>query len=162
MDLITKEGYSNLQTKLKEYRGQTEEITERVKLAREDSAEISENKEYIEALEDQDRLDKKIIDLERKIATIRVIDINDYTEEMKTKVRFGCTVLVLDCDTDEKHQYKIVGVDEVDTLKKDVCLSISCKSPVGSSIIGKGVGEEADILTPSGDRVFEILEIEYI
>lgn len=161
MDLITKEGFEGLQVKLKEFRGQISEITERIKEARADSPELSENKEFIEASEDQARLDKKILDIEEKIATIKVIDINDYTDEMKSKIRFGCTVKILDCDNNKEHKYRIVGGDEVDTLNKK-CQSISYNSPVGSALIGKSVGEEADIFTPSGERLFEILEINYI
>jgi transcription elongation factor GreA len=161
MDLITKEGFEGLKIKLADYRGQITDITDRIREARSDSPELSENKAFIEASEDQARLDRKILDIEEKITTIKVIDINDYTEEMKDKVRFGCTVKILDCDTNEKYQYQIVGVDEVDTLNKE-CLRISYKSPVGFSLIGKSVGQEADVFTPSGERLFEVLEINYI
>lgn len=161
MELITKEGYLGLQNKLKSLRGEIDEITERIKNAREDSPELSENKEYLEALEDQSRLDKKILETEEKISTIRIVDIEEYTDEMKIKAKFGCTVKVLDCDTGEEFVYKIVGVDEVDTLNKE-CLKISYKSPVGASILNKEVGDETDVITPKGERVLEIIEIKYI
>lgn len=164
MELITKEGYSALQQKRKEFREEVDKITERIKNAREDSPELSENKEYIEALEDQARLDKKMLDMEEKMAKIRVIDISEYSDEMKTRVKFGCTVKVLDCDTDEEFTFKIVGVDEVDTLSKDknAIQKISYKSPVGSSLLNKEVGDEADVVIPNGERVLEIIELTYV
>ena len=161
MELITKKGFSELQVKLRELREHTKIITERIKDAISDSPELSENKEYIEALEDQRRLDLNIINLEEKISTIRVIDINDYTDNLKNVSRFGCTVTIIDCETNQKATYQIVGVDEIGKLDNE-CLKISYKSPVGEALLKKEVGDIADIMTPSGERELEILEIKYI
>jgi transcription elongation factor GreA len=73
------------------------------------------------------------------------------------KVIFGTTIIVAD-ENNNEITYKIVGEDEAD-LKKD---KISVTSPISRAIVGKSEGDEVTIKTPSGNIVYEILEVKYV
>jgi transcription elongation factor GreA len=75
-----------------------------------------------------------------------------------TGVKFGVTVTICDYATDEEITYKIVGVDEAD-IKKG---RISMKSPLARALIGKSIGDEIKLVTPSGKKQYEILNVQYI
>lgn len=160
MRLITKQGFEALQVKLKQFREEAIEITKRVQEARSDSTEMAENKELIDALEDQSNMDKKIIDLEEKIKTIKVIDIENYNPENKNIVNFGAKVTIFDCDLKKEFRYQIVGPDEIDTLNKEL-IKISYLSPVGAALMKKSLNEEVDVIIPNGEKLFEIIKIDY-
>jgi transcription elongation factor GreA len=68
---------------------------------------------------------------------------------------FGTVVTMLDLDTDVEVTYQLLGPEESD-VKKGI---ISVLSPLGKSIIGKQIGDEAKVVTPGGMREFEIIEI---
>lgn len=159
MGIITISGFKMLQDKLKEMQTEATNITSRIKEARGDSPELSENKELIDALEDQKNLDIKITELKEKLEKIKVVDIKSYPDEIKNKVNFGATVTYINCDTDKETTVKIVGTDEI-SLSNEI-KEISYLSPVGSSLLKKEVGEEVDIITPSGDVLIEIISIKY-
>lgn len=160
MEIITINGFQMLQEKLKKLQQEANDVTARIKEARGDSPEISENKELIDAIEDQTKIDVKITELKSKIEKIKVVDINNYPESIKDKVNFGATVTYVDCDTEKEVTVKIVGTDEI-SLENDI-KEISYLSPIGSSLLKKEVGDEVDIMTPSGDMLVEIISIKYI
>jgi Transcription elongation factor len=70
----------------------------------------------------------------------------------------GSTVKVHDLETDKNISYRLVGQDEADINKN----LIFFKSPIGKALIGKIKGEMISVTTPSGERNFEILDVEYI
>ena len=74
------------------------------------------------------------------------------------KVIFGSSVKVQDLETDKKITYRLVGQDEAD-IKKNL---VFFRSPIGIALIGKNKGEMVTVNTPSGERNFEILNVEYI
>ena len=78
--------------------------------------------------------------------------------ENNGKVIFGSTVKLQDLDTNKKITYKLVGQDEAD-IKKNL---IFFKSPIGKALIGKDKAEMVTVNTPSGEKNFEILDVEYI
>ena len=90
------------------------------------------------------------------IARANVIDVTKI--ENDGKVIFGSTVKVKDLETDKKISYKLVGQDEADTKKNLVFF----RSPIGKAFIGKDKGEMVTVNTPSGDRNFEIIDVEYV
>ncbi len=116
--------------------------------------DLSENAEYHAAKERQGMLVRKIAELENKIAQAQVIDPASLNHQ---KVVFGATVKLTDIDTGEQVQYQIVGADESDVKTG----RISVESPIAKSLIGKGPGETAKVVTPRGSREFEILDIRY-
>ena len=63
-----------------------------------------------------------------------------------------------DLDTNKTISYKLVGQDEAD-IKKNL---VFFKSPIGKALIGKDKGEMITVNTPSGEKNFEILDVEYI
>ena len=67
-------------------------------------------------------------------------------------------VYLINLDTDEKIDYKIVGKDEADLKKK----LIFFKSPIGKGLIGKNKGDLVEINTPAGIKNFEIKDVKYI
>ncbi len=74
------------------------------------------------------------------------------------KVIFGSTVFLENLDNGEKINYKIVGKDEADLKQK----LLFFKSPIGKALIGKNKGDIVNVVTPSGERNFEIQDIKYI
>ena len=90
------------------------------------------------------------------IARANVIDVTKI--ENNGKVIFGSTVEVLDLATKQKISYRLVGQDEAD-IKKNL---IFFKSPIGKALIGKNKSDMVSVNTPSGERNFEILNVEYI
>ena len=89
-------------------------------------------------------------------AFVEIIDVT--TLSNNGKIIFGSTVFLLDLDTNENINYKIVGKDEADLKKK----LIYFKSPIGQGLIGKSKKDLVEIITPSGTKNFEIIEVKYI
>ena len=100
--------------------------------------------------------EKRVQELETTIATANVIDITKIKKD--DKVIFGATIIVKDLETEKENKYKIVGKDEAD-VKSGL---IFFQSPMGKGFIGKSKGEFAEIKTPSGEKNFEIIDVQYI
>jgi len=113
----------------------------------------SENADYIYGKKRLREIDRRVRFLTQRIDLAVVVDPNLLTVK---KVQFGATVQVSD-DEGETKTLSIVGVDEINTQKG----FISWRSPIGSSLIGKEVGDTIEVQTPSGLKSFEILEIIY-
>ena len=118
--------------------------------------DLKENAEYHAATEEQGLNETRIQELETTIATANVIDVTNL--EKNNKVIFGSTIVVKDLDTEKKNKYKIVGKDEADVRTG----LIYYQSPMGRGFIGKNKGEFVEIKTPSGDKNFEITDVQYI
>ena len=149
---ITPPGLKKLQEELK--RLKTEErptVIEAISEAR-GHGDISENAEYDAAKEQQAFLEKKIREIENKIANADVVD----PAAMDTdRVVFGLQVTVQDLDSGEEISYQIVGIDEADIAEQ----RISVSSPVARALIGKSVGDVVQVQIPRGLRELEILDI---
>jgi transcription elongation factor GreA len=76
----------------------------------------------------------------------------------KDKVAFGSTVRVFDNQKNEKLEYKLVTSEESDVSKG----LISTTSPIGRALMGKKAGDTATVVTPTGNRELEILELTTI
>jgi transcription elongation factor GreA len=118
--------------------------------------DLKENAEYHAAKEEQGLNEKRIQELETAIATANVIDVTKYKKD--DKVIFGATIIVKDLETEKESKYKIVGKDEAD-VKNGL---IFYQSPMGRGFIGRNKGEFVEIKTPSGDKNFEISDVQYI
>ena len=118
--------------------------------------DLKENAEYHAAKEQQALIESRVIAINDLIARANVIDVTKI--ENNGKVIFGSTVKLQDLDTEKQINYKLVGQDEAD-IKKNL---IFFKSPIGKALIGKDKGEMVTVNTPSGEKSFEILEVEYI
>lgn len=116
--------------------------------------DLSENAEYHAAKEAQGINEEWIKQLEDKLARAEVIDPSKLGG---SKVAFGAWVKLLNTDTDEEVMYRIVGADESDINSGQ----ISVTSPVARSLLGKEAGDEVKIRTPGGERIYEVLEVEF-
>jgi transcription elongation factor GreA len=116
--------------------------------------DLSENAEYHAAKERQGQIEATIADIEDQLSRAMVIDPSTLSGD---KIVFGATVTLLDEDQ-KKVRYQLVGQVEADA--KDG--KISYNSPLGRALIGRHVGEEVEVSTPSGDRYYEIKKIEFV
>ena len=126
------------------------------RLVGQDEADIKKNLIFFKSPIGKALIESRVIAINDIIARANVIDVTKI--ENNGKVIFGSTVKVLDLETDKKISYRLVGQDEAD-IKKNL---IFFKSPIGKALIGKNKGEIISVNTPSGERNFEILEVEYI
>ena len=118
--------------------------------------DLKENAEYHAAKEQQAHNEGRIQEIEDLIARANVIDVTKLNND--GKVIFGSSVFLENLDTGEKINYKIVGKDEADLKKK----LIYFKSPIGKGLIGKNKKDLVEIITPSGTKNFEIIDVKYI
>tara|TARA_Y100000992_G_C21002154_1_gene367004 strand:+ start:11 stop:487 length:477 start_codon:yes stop_codon:yes gene_type:complete len=118
--------------------------------------DLKENAEYHAAKEQQGHIEGRILTINDIIARANVIDVSKI--QNTGKVIFGSTVTVKDLEKENNKSFKIVGRDEADINKN----LIYFKSPMGKSLIGKSVKELIIVSTPSGEKNFEILKVEYI
>ena len=130
------------------------QISEAIKEARE-KGDLKENAEYHAAREQQSFAEGRIKDIEGKLSNAQIIDITRMP--VSDKVIFGTTIIVAD-ENNNEITYKIVGEDEAD-LKKD---KISVTSPISRALVGKSEGDEVTIKTPSGNIIYEIVEVKYV
>ena len=130
------------------------QISEAIKEARE-KGDLKENAEYHAAREQQSFAEGRIKDIEGKLSNAQVIDITRMP--VSDKIIFGTTIIVAD-ENNNEITYKIVGEDEAD-LKKD---KISVTSPISRALVGKSEGDEVTIKTPSGNIIYEIVEVNYV
>jgi transcription elongation factor GreA len=118
--------------------------------------DLKENAEYHAAKEEQAKIEGRVIEINDLIARANVIDIKQF--EKKDSVIFGSTVSLLDLENNQKKTYKIVGKDEADLTKNYIYF----RSPIGKALIGKSQKNLITVITPSGEKNFEIIKVEYI
>jgi transcription elongation factor GreA len=129
------------------------EVVEAIEVARA-HGDLSENAEYHAAKERQSQIEAQVIDLEDKLSRAFIVDPRTLSGD---KVVFGATVHLLD-DADKPVTYQIVGQTEANAKNG----RISYSSPLGRALIGRRVGDEVEVNTPSGDRYYSIERIEFI
>jgi transcription elongation factor GreA len=118
--------------------------------------DLKENAEYHAAKEMQAKIESRVIEINDLIARANIIDVTKL--ENKGNVIFGSTVSLFDLEKKEKKIYKIVGKDEAD-IKKNY---IYFRSPIGKAVIGKSKKDLISVMTPSGEKNFEIVEVKYV
>ena len=153
---ITISGLKHLKSELENLKNvQRPKVVEAIAEAR-SHGDLKENAEYHAAKEQQGLIESRVIAINDLIARANVIDVTKI--ENNGKVIFGSTVKLKDLDKDKTISYKLVGQDEAD-IKKNL---IFFKSPIGKALIGKDKGEMTTVSTPSGEKNFEILDVDYI
>ena len=150
---MLEEGHRKLSDELRRLKAERPEIVEAIELARA-HGDLSENAEYHAAKERQGQVEATIADLEDKLSRAMVIDPTTLSGD---KVVFGATVTLLDED-EKKVKYQLVGLAEADANQG----RISYNSPLGRALIGRQVGEDVEVTTPSGDRYYQIKKLEFI
>ena len=153
---ITLSGLNDLKSELENLKSiQRPKIIEAIAEAR-SHGDLKENAEYHAAKEQQAHIESRVLAINDLIARANVIDVTKI--ENNGKVIFGSTVKVLELETEKEISYRLVGQDEAD-IKKNL---VFFKSPIGKSLIGKNKGDMVSVLTPSGEKNFEILAVDYI
>ena len=153
---ITSQGLEKLKKELGELKNiKRIKIVEAIAEARA-HGDLKENAEYHAAKEEQAKNEGRIVKINDLIARANVIDVTKI--EKKDIVIFGSTVDLVDLGNNKKKTYKIVGKDEADLKKKFIYF----KSPIAKALIGKNKKDLIIVMTPSGEKNFEIIEIKYI
>lgn len=116
--------------------------------------DLSENAEYHAAKERQGQVEATIGDIEDKLSRAQIIDPTTLSGD---RIVFGATVHLLDED-DKPIKYQIVGQMEADAKVG----RISYNSPLGRALIGRSVGDDVEVSTPSGDRYYNVAKVEFI
>ena len=149
----TQEGLNNLKQEVKKL-----ETIERPKISQQigearDKGDLSENAEYDAAKEAQGMLEARISKLKNSLANARLIDDSEIDD---SKVFILSTVNIKNIKNSMQMNYTLVAENEAD-IKSG---KISVDSPIGKGLLGKEVGEIADINTPAGVMKFEIISIK--
>lgn len=126
-------------------------ISKQISEAR-DKGDLSENAEYDAAKEAQGLLEMKISKLESKIASARVIDTSKLATD---KVLLYSNVEIENMDNGSILKYLLVPESESNIAEKKISIS----SPIGKGLLGKKVGDVAQIIIPSGSINFKVLNI---
>lgn len=151
---MTRVGYDKIAAELR--RLETEEmpkIEERIGLARSEG-DLSENAEYHGARESQGMLQARINVLREKLSNAVLVDLSKLPRD---KVVFGATVVVKDLDLDDEEVFVLVGAGEEDYEQSKINVS----SPLAKGLLGKKVGEVAEIEVPAGMNRLEIVAIRF-
>jgi transcription elongation factor GreA len=149
----TQEGLDNLKQEVKKL-----ETIERPKISQQigearDKGDLSENAEYDAAKEAQGMLEARISKLKNTLANARLIDDSEIDN---SKVFILSTVKIKNIKNSMQMNYTLVAENEADIRAG----KISVDSPIGKGLLGKEVGEIADINTPAGVMKFEIISIK--
>ena len=118
--------------------------------------DLSENAEYDAAKDKQGFIEGRIQEIESMLSAAQIIDPSSLDAE--GRVVFGATVDLSDESDGKEVTYQIVGDDEAD-LKLGL---ISISSPIARALIGKEVGDIAEVQAPGGIRAYEIVEVRYV
>ncbi|MGE5279457.1 MAG: transcription elongation factor GreA [Deltaproteobacteria bacterium] len=149
---LSQKGYEALSHELDELKGpRRRAIAAQLAKARA-MGDLSENAEYDAAKEAQAQLERRIVELEGKLAHARIIENEDIPSD---KVYVGATVHLCDLDTDEPCVYTVVSPPEANYDEN----RISIESPIGKALLGHGEGDVLDIDVPAGTLRYKILKI---
>ena len=153
---ITVRGLEKLKSELNDLKNvQRPKIVAAIAEAR-SHGDLKENAEYHAAKEQQGLVEGRVIAINDLIARANVIDVTKIDND--GKIIFGSTVKVQDLETNKEISYRLVGQDEADISEN----LIFFKSPIGKALIGKNKDDIVTAKTPSGERNFEIRNVEYI
>lgn len=149
---FTEEGLNKLKAELKQLRTvERPSISQQIAEAR-DKGDLSENAEYDAAKEAQGLLEMKISKLETLIANARIVDESELDT---SKVLILSKVRIKNLANGGEMEYTIVSEKEADVKQR----KISVESPIARGLLGKKVGDVAEVQVPSGKMKFEITSI---
>ncbi|MDO5612423.1 MAG: transcription elongation factor GreA [Paracoccus sp. (in: a-proteobacteria)] len=150
---MTRAGHHALENELRDLKANDRPAVIRQIAEAREHGDLSENAEYHAAREKQSFIEGRIKELEVILSRAEVID----TSRLSGAVKFGAKVTLLDEDTDEEKTFQIVGEAEAD-LERGL---LNMKSPLARALIGKEEGDSVEVVTPGGQKDYEILSIRY-
>ena len=149
---LSEQGYEDLKNELHKLKTvDRPNVISQIAEAR-DKGDLSENAEYDAAKEAQGLLEARIAKLEIDLSNSRIIDESKLDS---SKVSLLSNVTIKNLSNGSEMSYTIVSESEADLSQK----KISASSPIGKGLIGKKVGDIADIVVPNGTIKFEIVKI---
>jgi transcription elongation factor GreA len=149
---LTQEGYNKLRADLEELKTTGRQEAARAIAEARSQGDLSENAEYDAAKDAQGMLEMKISEMESVLVNARVIDESQLDD---SKVAILSNVTIKNVKTGKTMTYKLVSETEADPkLGK-----ISVTSPIGHGLLGKVIGDTAEIQTPGGSIEFEVVDI---
>jgi transcription elongation factor GreA len=150
--LLTQEGHDKIVAEYDELvTVKRKEVAERIKEAI-SYGDISENSEYDSAKNEQAELEDRIMKLENMMRNAKIIDHSEISDD---SVNVGLNVKIKDKASGEVIDFTIVGSTEADPFEG----KISNESEVGKQLIGKQVGEVAEVTVPDGIVRYEVMKI---
>ncbi len=151
---MTQEAYNRRRAEVDEMENvQMPKIAEDIAAARAEG-DLKENAEYHAQREKQGLLQAKITQLRDRLSRAQIVDPAQIPRD---QVAFGATVKVLDVDLDDEEEITLVGDGDEDYDSGKYLIT----SPIGRGLLGKKIGEVADIEVPKGTLKFKVLEISY-
>ncbi len=148
-DYVTQETFTKMREELQRMKGIDRPAASRAIAEAREKGDLKENAEYDSAKEAQGMLEARIKQLEGIIATAKIIDPSTIDT---SKVAVLTKVTITNLANKKVMTYQIVGQKEAD-LKLG---KISASSPIGSGLLGKAIGEIAEITTPTGIMKFQV------
>jgi transcription elongation factor GreA len=149
---MSKEGYDKKRAELDRLKNEEmPRIAEAIAQAR-GYGDLSENAEFDAAVEAQGMLQAKINDLQDQLGRAMIVE---RPTEPPEHVKFGCKVKVLDLGLNDEEEFTLVGPGEEDYDNNKILLT----SPIGQGLLGKKVGEVAEVPIPRGTLKLRVLEI---
>ena len=151
---MSREGFNKLKADLERMEGvEMPAIAEKIAEARSEG-DLKENAEYHAQREAQGMLQAKINLVKGKLARAQIIDPATLPRD---QVCFGSTVIVKDVDLGDEEEYTLVGAGEEDYDKGRILVT----SPLGQGLLGKRIGETAEIPAPKGSYELEVVAIRF-
>jgi transcription elongation factor GreA len=151
---ITLKGKQTLEAELKRLMHEERPSTVKAIEHARSNGDLSENADYDAAKERQGWIEARIAEINQQLAGAQVVDTSTLSGD---RVVFGAHVDLLDLTTEKAVSYQIVGVSEADVQQG----KISIISPLARALIGKKVGDEVLVNTPSGDKEYEITKLYF-
>jgi transcription elongation factor GreA len=111
--------------------------------------DLSENAEYKYAKERQGFVNAKIAQLKKRMGDLGMLNLSNIP---KDRSGYGSRLIVLDVHREVKIEYKLVSSEEADVEKG----MISTTSPIGKALLNRQIGDEIEVFTPAGKKLFEI------
>ena len=114
--------------------------------------DLSENAEYKFAKERQGFVNARIGQLKRRMGDLGMLNLTNIPTD---RAGYGSRIIVLDTQKDIKVEYKLVSTEEADVEKG----LISTTSPIGKALLNRKVGDEIQVVTPAGQKEFEVVRL---
>lgn len=152
VNYVTNDTFEQMQAELRQMKGVERPAASRAIAEAREKGDLKENAEYDAAKEAQGMLEAKIKQLESVIATARIVEESSIDT---SKVSILTTVTLTNLGTKKEVTYKIVSEKEANLKEK----KISASSPIGNGLLGKVVGDIAEIKVPAGIMKFKVEKI---
>lgn len=151
---MTQQGFDKLEAELKNLKSNERPAVIQAIAEARAHGDLSENAEYHAARERQSFIEGRIKELDGVVSAANIIDVLSLNGGT---VKFGATLVLFDEDSEEEVTYQIVGPYESDADHG----KISTTAPLAKALIGKSIGDTAEVHTPAGKRSYEIISIEF-